>query len=84
MIDREIELVFDEKKQVARAIRTGIAQGLPISLILFLIYIRFLFSEIKNEYKHANIKMSSFIEDDAIAVESKSAKENCKLPIKIV
>ena len=30
MIDRKIELVFDEKKQGARVVRTGIPQGSPI------------------------------------------------------
>ena len=84
MIDRKIELAFDEKKQAARAIRTEISQKSPISFILFSIYIRFLFSKIKNEHKYANIKMSSFIDDVAIEVESKNAKENCKLLIKIV
>ena len=84
MIDRKIELAFDERKQATRAIRTEIPQRLSISLILFLIYIRFLFSEIKNNHKYANIKMSSFTDDVAIEVESKSAKENCKLLIEIV
>ena len=84
MNDRKIELAFDEKKQAAREIRTEISQKSSISLILFSIYIRFLFSEIKNEHKYANIKMSSFIDDVAIEVESKSAKENCKLLTKIV
>ena len=84
MIDRKIELAFDGKKQAARAIRTGIPQGSPISSILFSIYIRFLFSEIKNDTKYANIKMSSFIDDVVIEVESKSAEQNCKLLNEIV
>ena len=84
MNDRKIKLAFDKKKQAARAIRTEISQRLSISLILFSIYIRFLFSEIKNEHKYANIKMSSFIDDVAIEVESKNAKENCKLLVEIV
>ena len=84
MIDRKIELAFDEKKQAARAIRTEILQRSSISLILFSIYIQFSFSEIKNKNKYANIKMSSFIDNIVIEVESKSAKENCKLLIKIV
>ena len=84
MIHRKIELAFDEKKQVALAIRTEIPQKSTILLILFSIYIRFLYSEIKNEHKYANIKMSSFIDDVAIEVESKNVNENCKLLIKIV
>ena len=42
-IDRKIELIFDNKKQAARAIRTEISQGSFISFILFSICIRFLF-----------------------------------------
>ena len=84
MIDRKIKLTFDEKKQAARAIRIEISQRLSILFILFLIYIRFSFSKVKNEHKYANIKMSSFIDDVAIEVESKNAKKNCKLLIEIV
>ena len=84
MVDRKIELAFDEKKQVVRTIRTEIPQRSSILFVLFSIYIRFLFSKIKNKHKYANIKMSSFIDDVAIEVESKSAKRNCKLLIKIV
>ena len=69
MIDRKIELTFDEKKQAARAIRTEISQESSISSILFSIYIRFLFFEIKNDIKHAKIKMSSFIDDVVIEVK---------------
>ena len=36
------------------------------------------------KYNYANIKMSSFIDDVAIEVESKNAKKNCKLLIEIV
>ena len=81
--DRKIKLAFDGKKQAARAVRTGISQGLSISHILFSIYIRFLFSEIKNKHQYTNIKMSSFIDNVAIEIESKSAKENCKLLIEL-
>ena len=83
MDDRKIELAFDGKKQAARAVRTGIPQGSPISPILFSIYIRFLFPEIKNKHKFANFRMPSFIDDVTIGLESKSAKENCKLLIEI-
>ena len=84
MIDRKIELAFDDKKQAARAIRTEISQKSSISSILFSIYIRFLFFEIKNDIRYANIKMSSFINDVVIEVKSESAKQNCKLLNKIV
>ena len=61
MIDPKIELVFDEKKQAARAVRTEISLRLSILFILFSISIRFLFLEIKDEHKYTNIKISSFI-----------------------
>ena len=64
--------------------RPEIQLGSSISLILFSIYIRFLFLEIKNNHKYATIKMSSFIDDVTIEIESKSAKKNCKLLIEIV
>ena len=84
MSDRKIELAFDEKKQAARAIRTEISQESSISSILFSIYIRLLFFEIKNDIRYASIKMSSFIDDVAIEVELKSAEQNCKLLNEIV
>ena len=84
MIDQKIDLAFDEKKQVARAIRTEISQRSSISSILFSIYIRFLFFEIKNDIRYASIKMPSFIDDVAIEVESKSVEQNCKLLNEIV
>ena len=84
MIDRNIELTFDEKKQAARSIRTEISQELSISSILLSIFIGFLFSKRKNEIKHANIKMSSFIDNVAIEIESKDVEQNCKLLNEIV
>ena len=84
MINQKIELTFDEEKQAARGIRTEISQRSLILSILFAIDIRLLFSDIKNEAKYANVKMSSFIDDVAIEVKSKSAKQNNKLLIEIV
>ena len=84
MFDRKLELAFDEKKQAAPAIRTEISQRSLLSSILFSIYNRFLFSEIKNEAKYANIKMSSFTNNVAIEGELKSTKQNRKLMIEII
>jgi hypothetical protein len=44
--------------------------------MLFLIYIRFLFTKINN--KHTQLKLPSYIDDVAIIVEGKTAKENSK------
>ena len=61
MIDRKIELTFDEKKQAARAICTEIPQRSSIPFILYSIYIRFQFSEIKNEHEYARIKYQALL-----------------------
>ena len=74
MINRKFELTFDERKQAFRTIRTEISQRLLILSILFSIYIRFLFSKIKNKARYTNIEMPSFIDDVAIGIESKNAK----------
>ena len=43
MTKRSINLIFDEHKSKTYSIESGIPQGSPISPILFLIYIRYLF-----------------------------------------
>ena len=43
-------LAFDEEKQEIQDIKIGISQESSISPILFLIYIRFLFSKIKAKF----------------------------------
>lgn len=83
MTDRKIQLAFDGQRQEKRPVRTGIPQGSPISPILFLIYIRHIFSEIKSDPEFADVKMPSFIDDVAFGVESKSAKVNCSILEKI-
>ena len=75
MTNRKTKLTFDERKQASRAIRTDISQKSLISSILFSIYIRFLFSKIKNETKYANIKMSGFIDDVEIEIDKKTLKK---------
>ena len=57
-------------------IECGIPQGSPISPVLFLIYIRDLFTIIKTKH---NVQMPSFIDDVAIYAKSKSISQNCRL-----
>jgi len=64
--ERVISLAFDGNKQKPKEIVTGISQGLPISLILFLIYIQFLFSQIRARY---DVSTPSYIDDVAFYVE---------------
>lgn len=75
MTQRQISLMFDGNQQEMTEIECGIPQGSPISPILFLIYIRNLFTTIKA--KHSNIQMPSFIDDVAVYVNNKTAEQNC-------
>jgi ribonuclease HI len=69
---RQLKLSFDQNIEEFRAINTGIPQGSPISPILFLIYIRDLFTS--NTGKHL-----SFMDDISITVTSSSFKKNIKM-----
>ena len=82
--NRAISLAFDGKKQQLRYILTGIPQGSPISLILFLIYIRFLFPGLKAAVPEVAATVPSFIDDVAIYIESKTVANNIELLTKIV
>ena len=75
MTKRSINLIFDEHKSKTYYIESGIPQGSPTSPILFLINIRYLFPKIRMKF---NAHSPSFIDDVAIYVENKTAKQNCK------
>jgi len=70
MENRSIALAFDGDREDLHNVHIGIPP------ILFLIYIRFLFPEIKIA---KNINTPSFIDDVAIYVESKSEAKNIKI-----
>ena len=50
MTKKQINLMFDENQQEMTDIECGIPQGSLISSVLFLIYIRNLFTIIKTKY----------------------------------
>ena len=75
MSNRYIQLAFDGEKSEKTAIDTRILQGSPVSPILFLIYIRFLFKETNN----IEIRIPSYLDDIAILAKSESLENNCQI-----
>ena len=71
---RKTELTFDGERQQIQNIEIEIPQELSISSILFLIYIRFLFSKIKTKF--SQVQKPSYIDDVTLYMTEKSAKEN--------
>ena len=70
---RRIRLSFDGQIEDSIEVETGVPQGSPISPILFLIYIRDLFTDIK-----ASTPLS-YIDDVGLLVASTSLKKNAKI-----
>jgi hypothetical protein len=64
-----LRLTFDNNTEEFSPITTGIPQGNPISPILFLIYIKYLF-------KSNSITYLSYIDDISLTAASKSYKKN--------
>ncbi|KKA17483.1 hypothetical protein T310_8615, partial [Rasamsonia emersonii CBS 393.64] len=82
--DRKIQLTFDNETSQEVPIQIGIPQGSPISPILFLIYIRYLFEfdeELDEEEKAqlSQVRYLSYIDDIALVASSKSLEANCRL-----
>src|SRR5947207_15178015 len=73
MNNKYVQLAFDENKQEKTRIEIEISQKLLISSILFLIYIRDIFSEINN----MQIRSSSYVDDIELVVSSETIEENC-------
>ncbi len=74
--NRVIDLAFDEEHQKSKEIFTEISQELSISLILFLIYIRHLFSKIRARIE--NLQSLSYIDDVTLYIKGKSIDKNVK------
>jgi len=72
MNNRYIQLAFDENIQEKSRVEVEIPQKSFISLILFLIYIKDIFSEINS----MQIRSSSYVDDIELVTSSKSIKEN--------
>ena len=73
MNNRYVQLAFDENKQEKTRVEIEISQESSISSILFLIYIRDIFSEINS----MQIRSSSYVDDIGLVASSETIEENC-------
>ena len=73
MNNRYVQLAFDENKQEKTRVEIEISQESSISSILFLIYIRDIFSEINS----MQIRSSSYVDDIELVASSETIEENC-------
>src|SRR5436305_99623 len=73
MNNRYVQLAFDGNKQEKTRVEIEISQDSSISLILFLIYIRDIFSEINS----MQIRSSSYVDDIKLVASSETIEENC-------
>ena len=72
MNNRYVQLAFDENKQEKTRVEIEISQESSISSILFLIYIRDIFSEINS----MQIRSSSYVDDIELVASSETIEEN--------
>src|SRR6266496_4169744 len=73
MNNRYVQLAFDESKQEKTRVEIGISQRSSISSILFLIYIRDIFSEINS----MQIRSPSYVDDIELVASSETIEKNC-------
>ena len=71
--NRYVQLAFDKNKQEKTRVEIEISQDSSISSILFLIYIRDIFSEINS----MQIRSSSYVDDIELVASSETIEENC-------
>ena len=74
--NRQIGLAFDGERENLQLVNTGIPQRSPISPILFLIYLQYLYTTIQQA--HPTTTSPSYIDDVACLVVGDSEEENCK------
>src|SRR6266498_5875319 len=77
LVNRKIQLVFNNGKSIKTDIQIGISQGSSISLILFLIYIRNLFQDLES-------RGMSYIDDIGLVALSESIEKNFKILKEVV
>ena len=72
-MDRKLQLVIDRHNDLENTIKIGISQGLPESLILFLIYISEVFEQV--EKKLPKIMSLLFVHDLGFIASRTSVEE---------
>src|SRR6266536_3639543 len=72
LVNRKIQLAFNNGTSIETDIQIGIPQDSPISPILFLIYIRNLFQDLESRDKN-------YINNIGLIASSKSIEKNCKI-----
>ena len=77
MSDRRVALSFNNERDDMKSIETDISQRSSISSILFLLYLRSLFDDIKRQY--SSTMCLSYINDMSILVSNKKVKQNKKM-----
>jgi len=75
--NRRVVLSFDNERDDMKPIDTGIPQGSPISPILFLLYLRPLFDNVKRQY--SLILCLSYIDNVLILVLNKKTAQNTRM-----
>src|SRR3981081_3028680 len=76
LTDRLASLTFDAESEPMTPIKTGIPQGSPVSPILFLLYLRPLFTQL--DQIHPQITSPSYIDDICLLIQGKSATSNAR------
>src|SRR6266511_2714458 len=72
LVDRKIQLAFNNRTSIETDIQIGIPQNSPISPILFLIYIRNLFKDLES-------RGMSYIDNIDLVASSESIEKNYKI-----
>jgi len=75
MADRKVIMSMDGKEGDSMDVETGVPQGLPVSPVLFVIYLSGLFGQVEMKEKESGSEGISFVDDVAWVVEGEDVGE---------